>query len=546
MGTAGTLARAREDYDRHAWRAAYDGLLVADGEQPLELQDLERLAIAAYLIGSTDDLAFMIRAHHEAVRQRTVNRASRMAFWIGFASLDRGEHAQASGWLTRAGRLLEGQAESVEHGYVLLPTALEHLEEGRFAEARATFVEIARIAERFADPDLITFARLGQGQALVRLGDMSPGMAALDEAMVAVTADEVSPMVVGIIYCSVIETCQRLFDLRRAQEWTDALTSWCVSQPDLVPYRGQCLINRAELLRLHGSWSDATDEARRAHAWLTRPPVDPAAGVALYQLAELHRLRGEFVLAEASYEQATGFGYRPEPGLALLRLAQGDPGRAVSTIRRGLDETPDPLLRPRVLDAAVEIMLAAGDRSAAEAAAAELRSIAGDLKAPLLAAMADRATGAVLLATGDARAAMTALRRAFRSWRSVDAPYEVARTRALIGLAYVALADGQMATIEFEAAHQTFLQLGARPDLARLSTLSASGTGHAGGLTSRELEVLRLLATGMTNRAVATELVISEKTVARHVANIFTKLDVTSRSAATAYAYEHGLAGTHT
>lgn len=541
MTTASALDRGRDAFERRAWRVAYDLLTTADRERPLELEDLERLAIAAYLIGSRDDVDLLIRAHQEAIRVARPTRAARHAFWIGFGLLDRGEFAQGSGWLARARRLLEGLPESVEHGYLRLPSAIQAEEDGAFAEAYAAYEEIARIAERFGDPDLTTLSRLGRGQALVRMAEVERGMAFLDEAMVAVTADEVSSMVVGIIYCSVIETCQRLFDLRRAHEWTEALTRWCASQPDLVPYRGQCLLYRAELMQLSGSWQDASVEARQAHEWLVRPPPDPAAGAAAYRVGDLHRLRGEFVQADEAYRQASLLGYRPEPGVALLRFAQANIAGASAAIRRGLEETEDSLIRPRLLDACVEIMLAAGDQPAAEAAATELEEIAGRFRAPLLAAMAQGAAGAVRLAANDAPAALAALRRALRSWQDVDAPYDAARIRVLIGLASRELGDTDSASLEFDAARTVFAQLGARPDLARLDSVSGRARATAGGLTARELEVLRLLATGKTNRAIATDLVISEKTVARHVSNIFTKLGISSRSAATAWAYEHEL-----
>jgi DNA-binding CsgD family transcriptional regulator len=541
MATASALDRGREAFDRRAWRAAFDQLNAADREQPLALDDLERLAKAAYLLGAADETRLLARAHQEALRLENPPRAARLAFWLGFGLLDRGEFAQGSGWLARAGRLIDGMPECVEHGYLRLPVALQALDLGEYAAAKAEFEEIARIADRFGDPDLITLSRLGHGDTLIRMDDVQRGIAFLDDVMVAVTADEVSPMVVGIVYCSVIETCQRLFDLRRAQEWTNALSRWCESQPDLVAYRGQCLLYRAELMQLHGAWGDASAEARRAHEQLAGPPVDPAVGGAAYREAELHRLRGEFAQAEEAYQQASLHGYRAESGVAQLRFAQGNVVAASAAIRRALDETPDPLTRPRLLDACVEIMLAARDHVTALSASVELSEIAGRFRAPLLAAMAERAEGAIQLASGEAAAALGALRRALRGWHDVDAPHEVARTRVLIGLASRLLGDDDNAKVEFDAARRAFGYLGARPDLARLEALAGTARGATGGLTGRELEVLRLLAAGKTNRAIATDLVISEKTVARHVSNIFAKLNLSSRSAATAYAYEHHL-----
>jgi DNA-binding CsgD family transcriptional regulator len=544
MTTEDAIAQAREDFRRQAWSAAFAGLTAADHDTPLERADLERLAIAAQMLGRFNDQAEALeRAHRLAVAAGDLAAAVRTAFWLGFGLINEGEMARGGGWLARAGRLLEeGDQDLVESGYLLLPVALRSLDEGDVAGAFETFERIATIAGRFGDLDLTTLSRLGRGQCLVRMGQADRGVAFLDEAMVAMSAGEVSPMIVGIVYCAAIEAFQALFDMRRAQEWTAALTRWSEAQPDLVPYRGRCLVYRTELMVFHGAWSDAIEEARRAHDWLAGPPPEPAVGEALYQQAELHRLRGAFAEAEAAYREAATWGRRPEPGLALLRLAQGRLDAALAAIRRALDENRDPVARPRLLGPLVEIALAKGDIPAARAAAEELTTIADQAGAPLLQAMALRADGAIRLASDDAKGALIPLRRAWEAWNTADAPYESARVRVLIALACRQVGDEDAAEMELEAARSAFAALEAAPDLAALDRLTAAAARRSpGGLSPRELEILQGLAAGKSNRAIAAELVISERTVDRHVSNIFAKLDVSSRAAATAYAYEHGM-----
>ena len=549
MATEDALDRGRDSFGRHAWGDAYEQLSAADREAPLGSEDLERLATAAYLIGKDADSADLwTRAHHECLSRGDETRAARCALWLAFGLLNTGEVSQAGGWFARAARLLEeGKHDCVEQGYLLLPVALQSFEEGDVAAAYDAFEQAANIGDRFRDPDLVTLARHGLGQALIALGKPAEGMALLDEVMIAITAGEVSPIIAGTVYCGVIEACQEVFDLRRAQGWTAALSHWCESQPDLVPYRGQCLVYRAEIMQLHGAWADAMNEATLARDRLSQPPGQPAVGMAFYRLAELHRLRGEFVDAEEAYREANQWGRTPQPGLAQMRLAQGQIDAAEAAIRRVVDEAQDRGTRAKVLPASVEIMLAAQNVPAARGAADELSEIAAELEAPFLRAAAAHAQGAVLLSEGDAPTALVSLRLAWAGWQELEAPYDAALVRVLIGLACRALEDEDTAGMELDAARRAFQRLGAAPDLHRVERLvRKAGTKVAGELTGREMQVLLLVAAGKTNRAIAEELFISEKTVARHVSNIFTKLGVASRSAATAYAYQHDLVETAT
>jgi ATP/maltotriose-dependent transcriptional regulator MalT len=504
----------------------------------LDGAELEQQASTAYLAGRiTDALAALQRAQQLHARQGDHRRAARNAFWLGFLLLSRGELAQGSGWLARARRLLEHEPpDCAEQGYLLVPAALEQILGGEQAAARLTAARAAEIGRQAGDPDLVALATFLQGAAAVTGGTVAGGLALLDEAMVSVVAGEVSPVVAGLVYCGVIDVCQEVAELGRAREWTQALTAWCDSRPGMVTFSGQCLVHRAELLRLGGAWAEAVEAARRAAERLAETDDEQAVGGACYQQAEAHRVLGEFEAAENAYREAGRRGRVPQPGLALLRLAQGRTEAAAAAVRRALGETADRLAQARLLPAAVEILLAAGDTGAAAEAAAELAGIAAAYQTQALRAAADHAQGAVLLAA-DPGAAVPALRAAWRAWSDLEAPYEAARTRVLLGLACRALGDEDAAAMELDDARAELARLGAAPDLERLERLAGPGpAGGAGGLTGRELQVLRLVAAGETNHAIASALHLADKTVDRHVSNIYAKLGVSSRAAATAYA----------
>jgi DNA-binding CsgD family transcriptional regulator len=522
------------------WSEEFADLSAARRVGDLDAEGCERLALAAYMVG--DDAACeaaWIAAHQAWLAHRETTRAAGCAFRHALGLFFRGDLAPAMGWVARGGRLLEDcDGERSEHAWLMMLTDLPSLFDGD-AETGFRFVEAGQIAERCGDDDAVAFARLLSGSALIIEGRVGDGMGLLDEVMVAVTADDVGPMLAGIAYCQVISLCRSVFDLRRAREWTDALTRWCDAQPGIVPFRGNCLVHRCEIFQLQGAWADALESAHRACEWLAGPPVWDALGSAHYQLAEIQRLRGELADAEASYRQASLAGRDPEPGMSLLRLAQGRVDLAVPAIGRALDEAPEPMARSRLLPAAVEVKLAGGDLEGARSAAEDLTEIAKRLGGPYLHALSTHATGAVLVADGKPRPALATLRTAQRAWRDLGAPHEVARVRALVGAACAALGDLATAEFELDAARRAFAELGAVPDLESLAR--AAGTPPAGPLSPREREVLILVAAGKTNRAIAQQLFISEKTVARHLANIFMKLRLNSRAQATAYAYRHGL-----
>lgn len=536
-----TLERGRELFRERAWGECYARLSASDRDAPLAGTDLELLATAAFLCGDDagSDEAWA-RGFHFYVENDLPLQAARCAFWLAFGLMNRGEMARGGGWLGRARQLVgEHGPESVERGYLIVPEARRQVLSGEPAEGFAAACEAIAIADRYHDPDLGTLARLVAGHAEFLLGEPTQGFALLDEVMVGVTEGEVSPVITGLAYCSVIDACRHMFDIRRAREWTSALTRWCEEQPDLVPYRGLCLVHRTQIMQLDGSWNDAIAEG---HLACERLAEQPAVGAAFYELGELHRLRGEFGLAEEMFRKANQSGHRPEPGLVLLRLGQGRLDAAEAGVRRLLGEPPAAALeRAQILDAGVEVLLEAGCAADARPAMEELTSLAREIDVPLLQALAAQAKGAVLLAEGAAREALAALRQAWLRWRDLETPYHAARVRLRIGCALRALGDEDSAQMEFDSARWVFDRLGAAPDVARAEALAKGSRAGGSVLTSREIEVLRYVAAGLTNREIAAELVLSEKTVARHLSNIYAKLDISSRAAATAYVYDHGL-----
>ncbi|MDX1659283.1 MAG: LuxR C-terminal-related transcriptional regulator [Nitriliruptorales bacterium] len=513
--------------------------------QPLGHEDLHRLAMARYLIGQEEgSVDTWTRAFHLAREQDDLARAARSGFWIGFVLLNRGDLPGGNGWIARVQRLLGDTSGGELHGgHVDYLVALRTIFQGDAERAHTSFREAAQIGARTGDRDLETLARLGEGRALIRLGRRDEGVACLDEAIVAVGSGEVSPVVVGDSYCTAIDGCHELFDVDRTTQWTEELSRWCEHHPDLVAFRGQCLLHRAEVLALRGSWPDALSEVDRALQRHARPAGQLAVGAAHYQQGELHRLRGEAEAAEAAYEQARRKGRQPQPGLALLRLAEGKVAEAAAAIRRALAESGDATMRSRLLPAAVEVLVAAGDLDAARDAARDLEATAAGYRSRLLDAETAHARGRIQLATDEPEAALSSLRQALERWHALDVPHQAARVHLLLGQASHAIGDEHGARSEWAAAREIFTELGASADLDRLRELAAEGREDRDthGLSDRQLEVLQHLAERHSNREIADKLVISHRTVERHVSDIFTKLDVTSRAAAVAYAYEHDL-----
>ena len=543
---AQAIDQGRAAFAARQWRTAYAHLSAADAEGALEPADLERLAAAAYLVGEDERaVALWTRVHHDWIDRGDAERAAYWGYWLAFVQLLGGEPAQATGWLARAQRLDKAPQPGAARGYGEVLHGLLALASRDAAGATARFDAAVALAEKFDDPDLLALGLLGQGQALVVRHAFADGAARLDEAMLGITAGRVSPVLAGVVYCAVILTCQRFFDLARAREWTRQLDAWCAAQPDLSPFRGECLVHRSQILQSRGDWPGALGEAAKARDHLAGRS-EAVVGRACYQQGELHRLRGELDAAERMYRDAGRHGCEPQPGMSLLRLAKGETDAAAAAIRLAVEaavDVPGPaggLSRPRLLGPQVEILLAVGDVAGARKAADALAAIAAEMRTPWLAAASAHAGGAVLLAEGDAQAAQARLREAWMLRQELEMPFESACVRVLLGEVCRRLEDPETARMHLDAARAVFERLEAAPALAALDRSTVQG-GAEGALTAREREVLALLAAGGSNREIAGKLAISEHTVARHVSNIFDKLGVGSRAAAGHYAHLHKL-----
>lgn len=552
MSDPGHLSRGRAAFARGDWPAAHEEFARASEELPLSGADLESWATAAYLLGQDDEFVRLLdSAHQRHLDHGDVLKAARCTAWLACNLAAAGAQAPAAGWVSRTRRLLAGaDGETAQGGYLALAESLTAVQRGDLAEVITAAERAVAAGSRFHDHDLEALALHLLGRAELRRSRVDEGLALLDEAMTVLASSVTNPFVIGIVYCSVIDACRSIFSLRRAHEWTEALGRWCDTQPGLVAFHGECSVARAEMLMLRGAWEDAAAEADRAARRVALWAAPRIGAAAKYQLAEVHRLRGDLEEARRLYEQVAREGGQPYPGLGLLRLRRGEPAAAYRSLVMRLDETRDPLRRVRLLPAVVEagVALLAGDVNGqreevvaeVRTAAAEIAQVADVYRSPALRAMADHAAGEVALARADVSAATAVLRSAADAWSSLGAPYQAARARAALGRAYLAQGDAADAELEFVAARAVFAELGAQPDLEALGALAGKGADPS-GLSPRELQVLALLTEGGSNRSIATGLGISERTVERHVSNIFDKLGVTSRTEAAAYALRHRL-----
>ena len=541
MDVVEELLRAREAFDRRDWVAAYEGLSAA-GDDALLAADFADLATAAFLVGRHNDcIQALQRAHHAHLDTGDRRAAARSAFWLAMTLMDRGEYAVASGWISRADRLLQGfDQDTVEHGYVLFFRMLGHILGGDPGTGLDEATTLTSYGTRFDDGDLLAAGLMAQGRCLLYLGRVPEGVRLLDEAMVGVTTGEVSPIFAGHTYCSLIEACQEISDFDRVAQWTTALTTWCGAQVGLVPFTGQCAVHRGQVMRVRGAYEQAITEFDGAAARYVAAGTPAPAGLAFAEKGDVLRIRGDYDAAEEAFERAVGLGHDPQPAHALLSLALGRNDAACAAVHRALAEPRDPIHRSQLLPGAIEVLLAASDLAGARPLVAELKAVGDAFDSSSLKAMAGYAAGALALAEDRPDAALEVLRAALQGWRELGWPYETARTQVLVGCSLRELGDEESASVELGAAARALAALGAAPAAQEVARLRAPGP-LPGGLTAREAEVLRLVAAGRSNPEIAATLFLSKKTVARHMSNIFTKLDVPSRTAAAAYAFDHRL-----
>ncbi|MGQ0802629.1 MAG: LuxR C-terminal-related transcriptional regulator [Actinomycetota bacterium] len=536
------VANAREALARCDWAAAYDLLAGVAGETA-DAETLETLADAAWWTSRLEEcIAVRERAYalHEEAGDRRA--AASLALHLFENHSFRARPAAASGWLGRARRLLAEEPECRECGALLVREAEAEHSAGEVDRALETADRALQVARRLGDLDLEAQALQAIGQLLIAAGRPTEGLATFDEAMVLATQGRLGPLETGRLYCSLIGACEELSDYQRAAEWTDFGSRWSQDHPRTI-FPGLCRLHRATVLQLRGEWTEAESEAKRAYTELCDVNV-VNSGAAFYEIGEIRRRLGDIEGGEEAFRRADELGRQPQPGLALLRLAQGRVDAAASSIARVVsEETWNRLTRAKLLPAQVEIAVAAGDLDRARAATEELEATAEEFESPGLRAAASLARGRLELAGAEPEGACATLRRALQQWQTLEVPYEVASTRVLLGRACRDAGDEEAATSSLDAATVIFERLGAAPDAERARELRTAAALLPGGLTEREAEVLRLVASGCTNKEAAAQLFLSDKTIARHLSNIFAKIGVSSRSAATAYAFEHGIVG---
>jgi len=469
-----TPQAARDAAAAHRWGEAFDLLGQADAGGALDREDLDLLGEAAWWIGRLGT-AIEVRERAYAAHLKAGDKRGAAAAALALAN-DYGHRLQGSmvsGWVSRAERLLAGIPESPEHGYLARAHLNTALGSGDLDEALRWAQTVLDIGERLGDRNLEALGLQDKGRVLVARGEVAEGLALLDEAVVAAVGGELAAYATAVVYCNATVASQDLADYRRAAQFSEAARRWCDRQA-ISGFPGMCRVRRAEVTRLRGAWVDAEAEARQACAELSDFCLD-YAGEGFYQIGEIRMRVGDLEAAEESFRQAHEMGRTPVPGLALLRLAQGKPQAGIALLRGALEDPSRTRLgRARVLPALAELAVAHGDLETAEAATAEMEQISEDFGTHALRAAAATARGEVLLRGGDPAAAIGTLERARRLWQETDAPYETARTRVLLAQAHRAVGDPDAAVLELQAALATFERLGGQPDAARAASALAA------------------------------------------------------------------------
>lgn len=527
------------------WSEAYSRLLAAKNERPLQDKELETLAVAAYMLGKDFESYELFEiAYQRYVEHHKPEDGSRISFWLGFLLMNAGEKSRGSGWIATGSRLCNEQLneDSAVHGLFLIPSGLNALGANKGSDAQNFFQQASLIGEKYGTSELVIMGRLGLAQSLIIQGSIEKGLLLLDELMIYLETENIFPLAKGIVYCGGIQTCRKIWDLNRAKAWTTALSQWCEKFPDMIPYRGQCLVRRAEVMQLHGDWPLALKEIEIACNLLTKPPIDPAVGEAYYRKAELLRLLGEFNGAEACYQEASKFRRNPYPGYALLKCAQRETTTGKTAILNALEEAKDSIRRSELLPTAIHILVHSNQWEKARSLVKELNEIADQFDVSYLKGYAHHCQGLLHFKAQENFESIRLLEQALACWDELNLPYETACSREIKSLVYLQLNDKANAQLELAAAKWTFEQLKAVQDLSRLNQYKEkqqASTVH--NLSLREIQVLQLVISGRTNRNIGEELFISERTVDRHVSNIFKKLNVTTRAEATAFALKNNI-----
>jgi len=534
------LAQARADYERGDWRVALDRWSEADPAM-LGASDLFAAAMAAYLTGHADAAGLVERAIDAYQAEGDTGGTVRAIFFLAKLLLQHGQSSLAVGWIARAERLADTLPPgAADRGWVSQLRVFAAYQSGAMADAEAHARTVTELGRANGEVNLIAFGLASQGAAAIYSGRVPEGLALLDESMTHAASGRLVPVLLGELYCFVIECCEEVSDLRRVAEWTELLSRWCTAHPELVPFTGQCSLHRGQVLAANGAWPQALDELTSAIDRYRAGGATHPIGRASAEKGDLQLAMGNFPAAEASYQVASEHGHDPQPGLAVLWLNRGALAAAVAAIRRLLAEITHPVGRCRVLPDAVTVLLAAGEVGDAREAARELEGIARSFGCEPLVARAALASGAVEVSVGDPAASLPYLRRARQLALQLEMPYLGGLAQLETARALRALGDDSSARRELAEAHHVFAMLGARPALDEVDRLLAPGV-RPRGLSAREVEVLRLVAVGRSNAQIATQLVLSERTVARHLSNILAKLDVPSRTAAAAFAHDHQL-----